>query len=279
MSAFALAIVLLAALLHASWNALVKSATDRAVTLAAVAAMHAVSGLVMLSLAPFPPPESWLYIAISTAIHYAYYILLFQAYRVGDLSLVYPIARGLAPAIVAASAYVLIGENLGTIGWAGLVAVSLGIGLLAWGRGASHASGNAIGIAIVLGLSIAAYSVADGIGVRSSPNPLSYIGWLFLLEFPVPLWIAVSRIRNRGAFGGRVFAIGLVGGLFSVVAYALVLYAKTMAPLGAVSAIRESSVIIASLIGLFLFGERPWKVRILAAIVVGAGVAALAYGA
>lgn len=279
MSAFALAIVLLAAFLHASWNALVKSATDRAVTLAAVATMHAVSGLVMLSLSPFPPLESWLYIGISTAIHYAYYILLFQAYRVGDLSLVYPIARGLAPSIVAVSAFVLLGENLGVIGWAGLAAVSFGIGLLALGRGASHASGTAVGVAITLGLSIAAYSVADGIGVRLAPNPLSYIGWLFLLEFPVPLWIALSRIRNHGTFSGWIFAIGLVGGLFSVVAYALVLYAKTMAPLGAVSAIRESSVIIASLIGLFLFGERPWKVRILAAIVVGSGVAALAYGA
>ncbi len=277
MSAFALSIVLLAACLHATWNALVKAAGDRAVTLAAVAAMHALSGLVMISLAPFPPAASWPFIALSTLIHYAYYVLLFKAYRIGDLSLVYPVARGLAPALVAASAYLIVGENLGLFGWLGLLAVSGGIALLAFGRGAASASGQAVAAAAFLGLSIAAYSLADGLGVRTAPNPLSYIGWLFLLEFPVPLWIALSRVRNQGRIDSRAFAIGLAGGLLSVVAYALVLYAKTIAPLGAVSAVRESSVIMAALIGLLVFGERPWQGRIVAAIIVAAGVTALAY--
>ncbi len=278
MSAFALSIVLCAAVLHATWNAIVKVAPDRAVTLAAVAMMHALCGLGMVLVAPAPAAESWMFIALSTAIHYAYYVLLFQAYRLGDLSLVYPIARGLAPAAVALGALLLLGENLSTAGWIGLMAVSAGIGLLAWRPGAERAASGAIGVAIVLGLTIAAYSVADGIGVRSTANPLSYIGWLFLLEFPVPLFIGARRLRAGAAFNARTLAVGCVGGLFSVVAYALVLYAKTLAPLGAVSAVRESSVIIAALIGLVVFGERPRGIRFTAAAIVACGVGAFAFG-
>jgi drug/metabolite transporter (DMT)-like permease len=248
-------------------------------TLAGVAAMHALSGLLIVLFAPVPDVASWIFILASTLIHYAYYVLLFQAYRLGDLSLVYPIARGLAPAMVAASAWLVLGESLGTVGWLGLACVTCGIAVLAYRRRiAREVSGRAVTVAAILGVSIAAYSVADGIGVRSTANPLSYIGWLFLLEFPVPLWIALKRRNGGTPDWQRTVAIGLAGGLISVVAYGLVLYAKTIAPLGAVSAVRESSVIIAALIGLVVFGERPLGRRLIAAGIVAAGVAALAFG-
>jgi len=276
LSTFALALVLSAAILHASWNALVKAAADRALTLAAVASMHALGGLVLILISEPPAAASWPSIIASTLIHYLYYILLFQAYRLGDLSQVYPISRGLAPALVALGTFLIIGETLTPLGWAGLASISTGIGLLAVQRGAAHADPRAVGVAVALGLTIAAYSVADGLGVRWSESPTGYMGWLFLLEAPVVLFVLGQRLVRRTRMNWRVVGVGMIGGVLSVTAYGVVLYAKTIAPIGAVSAVRESSVIIAALIGVLVFGERPWGGRIAAAVVVAAGVVMLA---
>jgi drug/metabolite transporter (DMT)-like permease len=278
LSSFALTLVLSAAVMHASWNALVKAAADRAATLAAVAAAHAAGGLLLIALSGVPLPAAWPYVAASTLIHYAYYVLLFQAYRLGDLSQVYPISRGMAPALVALGTYMLIGEMLTPLEWAGLAAVSFGILLLALQRGAAHSSPRTVGVAIVLGLTIAGYSVADGIGVRAAGEPLAYMGWLFLLEAPVPLFVLWNRRRTGTPLDWQAFRIGLIGGVLSVTAYGVVLYAKTIAPIGAVSAVRESSVIIAALIGVVMFGERPWRGRLAAAVVVACGIVMLAFG-
>lgn len=277
MSGFALAIVLVAAVLHASWNALVKAASDRAVVLAAVSSMHAFLGLALVLFAPLPSRQSWFYIVASTIIHYGYYVFLFQSYRLGDLSQVYPISRGLAPVLVAFGAFILIGETLPPMGWAGLAMVSFGIGYLAFQRGAAHADPKAVMAASTTGLLIAAYSVVDGIGVRLSNSPFGYMGWLFLLELPVVLFVLWRRRGGPYRIDLKTFGLGLVGGIFAVTAYGLVIYAKTIAPLGAVSAVRESSVIIAALIGLVIFGERPWPARLLSAFMVAGGVVMLAF--
>lgn len=276
MSAFALSIVLFAALLHASWNAMVKVAGDRALVLSAVALAHAVVGAGLILVSEPPAPESWPAIIFSTIVHYAYYALLYHAYRLGDLSQVYPISRGLAPMLVALGALLILGENLTPAGWAGLVAVSIGIGLLALRPRGADVDPRAVLVAVVLGLTIASYSVADGIGVRLSQSPTGYMGWLFLLEAPVVFAVLGPRLMRRNRLDRRILALGLAGGVFSVAAYGLVLYAKTIAPIGAVSAVRESSVVIAALIGVVLLGERPWRKRLAAAIVVAAGVVALA---
>lgn len=278
MSPFALTIVLAAAVMHASWNAVVKGAGDRALTLAAVAGVHAIGGLLLIAASSPPAPASWPFILASTIIHYGYYALLFQAYRLGDLSQVYPISRGMAPALVAFGSYLIIGETLSGAGLAGLALVSLGIGLIAIQRGAAHADRRAVFAALLLGLTIAAYSVADGIGIRWSQSPTGYMGWLFLLEAPVVLAVLAPRIRRRHRMDYRAFGIGMIGGALSVTAYGMVLYAKTIAPIGAVSAVRESSVIIAALIGVAFFGERPWAGRLMAAAVVVLGVVLLALG-
>jgi drug/metabolite transporter (DMT)-like permease len=276
-TAFALGIVLFAALLHAGWNAMLKAVSDRAAVLGAVSAITALAGMVLISISPIPAMASWPALFISTFVHYAYYLLLFRAYRHGDLSQVYPISRGLAPALVALSAFVLLGEDLGPLGWAGLATVSLGICMLAMQRGPIQASGQTIMVALMLGLCIGTYSVADGIGVRSAGTLTGYMGWLFLLEAPVPLAIILRRRQDRGRFEARALILGALGGVAAVTAYGLVLYVKTIAPLGAVSAVRESSVIIAALIGIFVFGERPWQGRILAAMVVTLGIVVLSW--
>ena len=276
MTAFALGLVLFSALLHAGWNAMLKAVDDRAGVLGAVSLAHALAGVMLITLSPLPDRASWPSIFISTVVHYGYYLLLFRAYRHGDLSQVYPISRGLAPAIVALSAWAMIGETLPPLGWTGLATISAGICLLAMLRGAAAAPRSTLGLALLLGLCIGSYSVADGIGIRQAGTATGYMGWLFLCEAPVPLVQRPRRRRNRGHFAPRTMIMGLMGGVAAVTAYGLVLYVKTLAPLGAVSALRESSVIIAALIGVLVFGERPWRGRIVAACVVAAGVVALA---
>lgn len=275
MSLFAVCVVLCAALMHATWNAMVKAETDRAAVLAGVSATHAVVGVVLIALSPLPDVASWPSIFVSTVVHYGYYLLLFHAYRYGDLSQVYPISRGIAPPTVAIMAWVLLGETLSPAGWAGLVAVCFGILLLALQRGAATAPRGTVWLAIGLGMCIATYSLADGIGVRLSEAPTGYMGWLFLLEAPVPLAILLNRKGRGGSFDRRPLIAGFVAGLLAVGAYGLVLWVKTFAPLGAVSAIRESSVIIAALIGTVFFAERPWIGRLAAAMIVAGGVITL----
>ncbi|HET7413865.1 MAG TPA: hypothetical protein VFJ18_14510 [Pararhizobium sp.] len=276
MSSFALGLVLSAAVLHATWNAMVKSGGDRAVVLAAVSLATFLLGAALAILSPLPAPAAWPFLALSAVLHCGYYAFLYYAYRFGDLSHVYPIARGIAPALVAAGAYLTIGEELSWPALCGLAAISLGIMLLSVGRKATRGDPRALAFALGTGVIIASYSVTDGIGVRLAEAPFGYIGWLMALELPVVIFVLARRMRYGTPIDGRSFRIGLVGGILSVFAYGAVIYANSFTHLAAVSAVRESSVIFASLIGLVIFGERPWQRRLVSACIVAAGVIALA---
>ncbi len=284
MSAFALTLALFSAGLHATWNALVKVAPDRALVLAAIAAAHVCGGLLAMVFADFPAAASWPYIIASTLLHYLYYVCLFESYRFGDLSQVYPIARGMAPMLVALGALVFAGEGLSLTAWIAISITSAGIMSIAFLRkNPLAAGGRTLAYTFANGLIIAAYSVVDGIGVRLAGDPLGYIAWLFFLEFPVVLVIAARRYGRpggielaRAAFARAGMALALLGGFLSTFSYAIVLYANTLAPLGAVSAVRESSVIIAALIGTLLLGEQPRWPRLVSAAFVGTGIIMLA---
>ncbi|MGF1593671.1 MAG: DMT family transporter [Kiloniellaceae bacterium] len=276
MSELAVALVLSAAVLHATWNAIVKGTRARALVLAAVAGTNATVGLVLILWAESPLPASWPYIAASSVVHYGYYYFLSLAYKWGDLSRVYPISRGIAPLLVSLGALVFAGEQLSAFGWGGIVLVSAGISILAFfSRGPSIPDPRSTFAAVATGLIIATYSVIDGVGVRLSGSPFGYMGWLFFTEFLVSLFV---YLRLRPQFTPEVRAtlrVGYLGGFCAVAAYGLVIYANTLAPLGMVSALRESSVIIAALFGVVIFRERPWISRIAAAITVGAGILVL----
>lgn len=275
MTATAMVLVLTAAVFHAGWNALIKGTSERMVLLGVISMVNVAVGLVLICIVPLPAQASWPYIAASTLIHFAYYGFLLLSYRLGDLSQVYPVARGIAPVLVALGAYFFAGEQLPPTAWSGILIVSFGISMLAWGIERSRAGGKALMAALLTGFMIASYSVVDGIGVRLAEGALGYIGWLFFFEGYVAIFIFYRERAKLRKVDLSIYRLGIFGGLLSAGAYGLVIFAKTLAPLGSVSAVRESSVIFTALIGVFLLGERPWKIRVAAAMLVVSGVVVL----
>nr|WP_263618911.1 EamA family transporter [Ruegeria profundi] len=262
-----------AALLHAVWNAIVKSAADRTTTLGLVALGHVIAGGAMVLALPLPSAESVPYILISTVVHFGYYYMLGQAYQHGDLSVVYPIARGIVPALVSLWAMALVGEVLPLQAWLGIALIAVGIQLSNWNALRSGVGRSALLFALGTGVCISIYSVFDGIGVRLSGNTLSYWAWGAFLHLFIAGFVGIRRRKALSDLPLKVWVVGLLGGLVSMAAYGLVLYAKNFAPLGAVSALRETSVIFAALIGFIFLNEGNWIRRLGAAILMAIGVA------
>jgi drug/metabolite transporter (DMT)-like permease len=269
-------LVAVAAVLHAVWNALVKVHGDR---LVAITLVNASGGLMALALAPFvpfPDPESWPFLIGSALVHLFYYGFLVLSYRHGDLSQVYPIARGVAPMLVAVGAFVFAGERLAPLGIVAVAMISIGILSLALGRAAGRQRGSSVLFALFTGLMIASYTVLDGLGGRATTQVLGYIVWLFILDtFPL---LGVTLILRRGRFLASVRAgwkPAVLGGVLAATAYGLVIWAMSLTPMTYVSALRETSVIVAALIGIHMLKEPMGLRRVSAAAVVAMGVVLL----
>lgn len=269
-------IVLLAAAMHATWNALVKASADRAVVLGLISLGHVFLGAAVAVFVPFPAAESWPFIAISTVIHWTYYYMLFHSYRLGDLSHVYPISRGVAPVLVALGAQFAVGEYLPWLAWGGVFAVSAGIIFLSKEASPSKTSFVATIAALATAACIAAYSVADGMGVRVAGSAIGYVAWLFISEVFVAVFIFYKRRYYILNLNRSVWRAGILSGFISAIAYGLVIYAKSLTLLALVSTLRETSVVFAALIGVVMFGERPWQSRIVASCLVLLGVVIMA---
>ncbi len=272
-------LVLLAALLHASWNAMVKAGGDKLVVQALVIFSHAPFVALLIPFVPLPTPTAWLCIAASTFVHSLYYWALVSAYKVGDLSQVYPIARGSAPLLVALGGFLLVGESLSPLELGGLALLSAGLISLAWRKGDPLAGDKKpVTLALCVGLTIGAYSLIDGLGARSAETALSYIVWLFALEhFPLTL-VALHRRGWSLVPFRRYWKRGLAGGFISAAAYGIVIWAMSVAPMAQVVALRETSVVIAAAIGMLFLGEGFGPRRIAAACVVAAGAVLLRVG-
>ena len=272
MTSFALTLVLSAAILHALWNALVKTSGDRLAILGLIAAGHVVLGTIIALQSPLPASPSWWFIIASTVIHLGYYFLLYHSYRLGDLSHVYPIARGMAPVLVAVGAQIFAGEALPPLAWLGILTASAGIFLLSGNMFKNKTPPIVIATAMGTGLMIASYSLVDGLGVRLAGTETGYIGWLFIAEI-FPALFTFQRIGpNIRHISRKTIITGLLGGVLSAGAYGLVIYAKSFSPLGMVSTLRETSVVFAAIIGMLWLNERPWKLRIFASTIVAGGV-------
>jgi len=279
MSLTIIAIILSAAMLHAVWNAIVKTAADRTTTLGLVALGHVLPGAVMVAILPLPSPEAFIYIALSTFVHFGYFYLLGRAYQHGDLSVVYPIARGIVPALVSLWAMLLLGEVLPLMVWAGIGLIVTGIVLSNWKALRSGIGISALVLSLGTGLCISIYSVVDGVGVRLSGNILSYWAWGAFLHLFIAGFAGWRRWQTLAQLPSKIWIVGIAGGMVSMTAYGLILYAKNFAPLGIVSALRETSVIFATLIGFVILKEGNWKRRLGAAVLMVIGITMIALNA
>lgn len=269
--------VLGAGLLHAGWNALLKAARggDPMLDTASVVAGSMACALLVLPWVGLPDPRAWKFVAVSAAIHFAYYVTLAHAYRTGDLSFAYPLMRGTAPLLVALLGIVFLHELPTVQVAAGIVLICAGIVSIAFVRRQRHPPG-AAGWAFANAAIIAAYTLVDGSGARASGNAIAYVAWLSFLEgVPFLAWIAWQRGRPAIAYLRRGWRRGLLGGACSLAAYGIVLFAMTRAPVAAVAALRETSVIFAALIGALWLKEGFGAMRLAGAASVVAGVAAL----
>jgi drug/metabolite transporter (DMT)-like permease len=263
-------LVLFAALLHASWNALLRGGADRLWSMTIMCIAIAVTCVVAAAFMVPPAAASWGYAVLSAVLHVGYNLFLVRSYRVGDLGQVYPISRGSSPALIALGAAVFAGESIAPGVLLGIALVSGGIISLAFrGRKLSVPS---LPYALGTGCFIAAYSVVDGIGARLSGAPLAYTVWMCALWGVMMPMVYIGLRDARSLFSVRpgIFSAA-AGGLVSLLAYGIVIYAMNEAPLGAVSALRETSVLFAALIGSIFLGEKLTTRRILACAVIVCG--------
>lgn len=286
LSIFLVLALLFAALLHASWNALIKSGGDKSLDTALIHSLGLFFALPAVLWFGLPPLAAWPFIAASCVIHIAYYVALAGAYRYGDLGLTYPIMRGSAPLLVALVSVVLMDEQLSGAAWLGVIVLSAGVllvGLARAGQDATHPGHRrkAVGFALANACIIACYTVIDGMGVRAAGNAFSYVAALFLFDglpyMALVLWRAGPRRGEALRYMRARAPLALAGTAASLGSYGIALWAMLHAPVALVAALRETSVIFAALIGTWILGERFGWARAAGTALVVAGVATLRF--
>ena len=269
-------LVLFGALLHASWNALVKSSTDKAMDTALIHLLGSIITLPLIMVVGWPVAAAWPYIIASVTIHIGYYIALTGAYKHGDLGLTYPLMRGTAPLLVALSATITVGEHLSPLAWAGVLGICCGVLVLGLSRHALD-SPRAVGFALTNAVVIAIYTVVDALGARASGNAFQYVAALFVLDgWPFAL---IVFMRRGGAtvwpYARMRWPIAAGGALASFGSYGIALWAMTKAPVATVAALRETSVLFAALLGVWFLKEVFNVRRAIGNMAIVAGVMAL----
>jgi drug/metabolite transporter (DMT)-like permease len=267
--------VLAAAAMHAGWNAVVKVGHDRILSIVLISlAATVVSGLALPFVA-IPHAAAWPWLLGSAVLHTGYKLFLIRAYKAGDLGQVYPIARGTAPLLTATVSVLVLGESITPAGLLGIGVLTFGVGLMSLRGGGDLARLELPAVAFALGTSgfIAAYTITDGIGARAALSPHGYAAWLFLLDGLLMLAVLLARRGMSGlAALTRHWRGGLAGGAMSLGSYWIAIWAMTLAPIGVVAALRETSVLFAALISLVVLHEPPSAWRVAAASLIVTGV-------
>ena len=265
--------MLAGALLHASWNALVKASADKQLDTIAVAVGSGALALLAAFWLPAPARESWPWLAGSALIHILYFAFLAGAYRHGELSFAYPVMRGGGPMIVAVAGTAAFGEVLAPQHWAGVAFICLGIVALAQGAHDRRALAFALANAAV----IAAYTIVDAKGARASGGaPVAYVLWFFVANgVVIGAMGLLQRGRDLAPYAARHWPRAVLGGACAVGSYGIALWAMTRAPVALVAVLRETSVIFAAMIGVLLLGEKMTRRRLVATGAVLAGLVVL----
>lgn len=263
-------ILLFAALLHASWNAIVKAGTDKLYSAIGVSGSAAFIALVILPFSPQPSVASWPFLVVSCALQVVYTVLVAKTYQVSDMSQTYPLMRGTAPLLVALISVLALGDSLSGLAWSGIGVICLSI--LAMAMNGRMRSRKGIGLALLNACFIAGYTLVDGSGVRLSDTALGYTLWTFLMNgFCLLAWAMMARRREATRYLRLHWKKGLLGGVGTLGSYGLALWAMTQAPLAVVAALRETSILFGALIAFVLLKEKVAGLRIAAALGIAGG--------
>lgn len=262
----ATALVLVAALLHATWNTLIKFSGERLLVIACMDSVALLFVVVAVGFVSLPPLDIWPWIAASALFELLYRFLLIQAYRVGDLGLVYPLMRGLSPLVVLVLTLVFAGEVLSTQQILGILLIPFGMVCLLWqGGGGDRLPWSMLPVVLLIGLCIGCYTFLDGQALRRWSHPLDYLVWLTLVSaWPFPL---LALVRKRAAFSlfwRTQWRLGLSVGLCVLLSYALVLWAMQLGSIAEAAALREVSVILVVLFGMRYLKEPFGRPRLIA---------------
>ncbi|WP_428543804.1 EamA family transporter [Profundibacter sp.] len=273
MSTFVFLTVMGAALLHATWNALIKTGGNKLTSMLIMTIIEGAVGVVVAMTQRLPQGEVWFWVIGSGMLHSAYKFFLAFAYEHGDLSRVYPIARGTAPMIVMLVSLLFLSDVISGYETLGIALLGVGILMMARGVFTDGESRRLVPLALCSAMATAAYSLVDGMGARVAGDAAMYVAWLFVFDVLgfVPMAYA---LRGRQVFiaNRRSWGLGAVAALASYGAYAIAVWAMTQAPIALVAALRETSILFAVLIGWLLFGERLGRVKALSAALIVAGV-------
>lgn len=265
--------VLFAAILHASWNAVIRATSNRFQGMLLLTVSQGFMGLTMAAFVPLPSGEVWLWLLASGVLHSGYKMFLAAAYKHGDLSRVYPIARGVAPMIVVLAGFFLLSDTLANKEYAGIALIGLGVILMARGVFSSGEARILIPFALGSALCTAGYSMVDGLGARVAGDATQFTAWLFIFDALVfsMATLATSGTRHLKATP-KNWAVGSFAGALSLATYWIAVWAMTVAPIALVTALRETSVMFAVLIGVFWMKERADIGKLVAAIVIVCGI-------
>lgn len=265
--------VLLAAALHAVWNALIKTGLDRFQTMLVLSVAQGAMGLVMMLVFPLPAPAAWPYLIATGVVHTVYKLFLVSAYEKGDLSRVYPIARGAAPMMVALVGLVILSDPVSLMQYGGIIMIGLGIMLMASGVFRHREAVSLLPLALGSAVCTAAYSILDGMGARLALSASAFTGWLFFLD---AVFFSAFALAHKGfapfRVPARTWATGSFAGALSLICYWIVIWAMTQAPIQLVTALRESSVLFATLIGIIWLGEKADRTKLIAAATILVGM-------
>jgi drug/metabolite transporter (DMT)-like permease len=276
MSLTVMFVVLFAALLHASWNFLVKQNSDKHISMSAVVLGHAPFAFLALFFVPLPNMESLYYIIFGALLHTGYQLFLLNSYRIGDLSQVYPLARGISPLIVATVSVLFLGNHLSQTEITAIIVICTGIMSLVLVRKSDGLRNyRAAILAVVTGIFIASYSLVDGLGARISDSAIGFYACLSILNAIIfAVVVSFKQPRTVKIVVTKNYKLALAGGLASFTAYALVIWSFTMAPIPVVTALRETSIIFALLLGVFVLKERLDLMKLFASVttLLGAGL-------
>ena len=275
MTPFVLACVMCAAILHASWNAVLRGGSDRLWSMTLMMIAVACATAITAVFVPWPNPASWAYVIASAIIHVGYNLSLVRTYRSGDLGQTYPVSRGSSPVLVALGAAVFAHEAIGVVAAIGIALVSGGIVSLAFQGKKVRA--DFLPAAFTTGVLIGAYTVVDGIGVRLSGDSLAYSNSMFLLWSITMPFIFYAMRGRPPAYTRAQTTMALTGGIVSILAYGIVIWAMQYDAMGVVSALRETSVVYAAIIGRIFLNEKLTARRITSCLAIATGAACLAY--